>query len=92
MKRTDIAIIGGGMPGCAAAWFLAKQNIGQVTLFERNTLASAATGRGAGIFCVVRPHPGERQMVRDTLTDTAPDYDISFYHPDRFGAFDPTHR
>ena len=69
MKQTDIAIIGGGMLGCSAAWFLAKQNIGKVTLFERKTLASAATSRGAGIFCVARPRPGERRMVRDTLRE-----------------------
>ncbi|MHA1567062.1 MAG: NAD(P)/FAD-dependent oxidoreductase [Alphaproteobacteria bacterium] len=52
---TDVAIIGGGTAGCAAALHLAKQ--GQsVTLFERRTVGSQASGVNFG---------GVRQHGRD---------------------------
>ena len=48
-KRTDVVIVGGGINGCSLAYNLAKKNI-DVTVFERNYLASGATGAcGAGI-------------------------------------------
>jgi len=48
-KRTDVAIVGGGINGCSLAYNLARINI-DVTVFERDYLASGATGTcGAGI-------------------------------------------
>jgi sarcosine oxidase subunit beta len=50
MKSADIVIIGGGISGCATAYFLAKKGAKNVVLIEKNFLASGATGRcGAGI-------------------------------------------
>jgi D-hydroxyproline dehydrogenase subunit beta len=43
----DVAIVGGGIMGCAAAAFLAEAGL-SVTLFERSELAGAASGRNSG--------------------------------------------
>jgi glycine/D-amino acid oxidase-like deaminating enzyme len=43
----DIAIVGGGIVGCAAAAFLAESGA-RVELFERDRLAGAASGRNSG--------------------------------------------
>ena len=43
----DVAIVGGGIVGCAAAAFLAESGV-RVELFERSELAGAASGRNSG--------------------------------------------
>jgi glycine oxidase len=43
----DVAIVGGGIVGCAAAAFLAEAGA-RVELFERDELAGAASGRNSG--------------------------------------------
>jgi glycine oxidase len=43
----DVAIIGGGIVGCAAAAFLAEAGV-QVDLYERDEVGSAASGRNSG--------------------------------------------
>ena len=45
----DVAIIGGGVIGCACAWALARAGA-SVTLYERGRLASEASGASAGIL------------------------------------------
>jgi D-hydroxyproline dehydrogenase subunit beta len=45
--KPDIAIVGGGIIGCAAAAFLAEAGA-RVELFERGVLAGAASGRNSG--------------------------------------------
>ena len=50
----DVAIIGGGIVGCAAAAFLAERGA-RVELFERAELAGAASGRNSGVI----QHPFE---------------------------------
>lgn len=45
----DVAVIGGGIVGCAAAAFLAEAGA-QVTLFERDVIAAAASGRNQGVL------------------------------------------
>jgi len=45
----DLAILGGGVTGVAAAVFLASRGC-RVALVERDTLASGATGRNAGFL------------------------------------------
>jgi sarcosine oxidase subunit beta len=50
IKRASVVIIGGGIIGCSIAYNLAKMGRKNVVLFEKNSLASGATGRsGAGI-------------------------------------------
>ena len=45
----DVAIIGGGVIGCACAWTLARAGA-SVALYERGRLASEASGASAGIL------------------------------------------
>lgn len=50
MKRTigaDVAIIGGGIVGCAAAYYLAQRGV-SVVLLERGVIGGEASGRNAG--------------------------------------------
>ena len=47
MVAPDVAIIGGGIVGCAAAAFLAEAGA-SVELYERHEVASAASGRNSG--------------------------------------------
>jgi sarcosine oxidase, subunit beta len=45
--RCDVLVIGGGVTGCAAAYYLARSGAA-VTLVERSDLNTAASGRNAG--------------------------------------------
>jgi len=52
MKRSaDVVVVGGGIVGCAAAYFLSEAGA-KVTIVERNGLGSGASGHGAGGFGV----------------------------------------
>ncbi len=46
-KGTDVLVIGGGIAGCSAAYFLGKFGI-KVTLLERGEVAGEASGLNAG--------------------------------------------
>lgn len=67
MRNCDIAIIGGGILGCATAFFLSRKAPGKVVLFERRTLAAQTTSRAAAMFNRSRPYKDERRMVRTTF-------------------------
>ena len=61
----DVAIVGGGIVGVAAAGFLAQADV-RVELFERGELATAASGRNSGAV----QHPLDPVLVplyRETL-------------------------
>lgn len=61
----DVAIIGGGIVGCAAAAFLADAGA-QVDLYERDEVAAAASGRNSG--SVQHPFdPVMRELHLETL-------------------------
>ncbi|NIB40301.1 FAD-binding oxidoreductase [Pseudomaricurvus alkylphenolicus] len=47
MRNYDVAIIGGGVIGCASAYFLAKAGV-SVAIIERGQLNAGASGRNAG--------------------------------------------
>ena len=51
MTRTaEVVIIGGGIIGCATAYYLAKEGVTDVVVVERDYLTSGSTGRcGAGV-------------------------------------------
>ncbi len=46
---TDVVVVGGGIIGCASAYYLSKAGAG-VTLLERDEVAGAASGAAAGIL------------------------------------------
>ena len=47
MRR--IAVIGGGVTGCSAAWHLKSRGLGDVHLFERDRIGSGTTWHSAGL-------------------------------------------
>jgi glycine/D-amino acid oxidase-like deaminating enzyme len=55
---TDVAVIGGGIAGCATAALLAEAGA-EVTLFEREAIAAGASGRNSGIL----QHPMDPALV-----------------------------
>lgn len=58
-RNVDVAIVGGGIMGTAAAAFLAEAGL-SVTLFERDQIASAASGRNSGAI----QHPFDAHLAR----------------------------
>lgn len=47
-REASIVIIGGGVIGCATAYYLAKSGLKNIVLVEKDYLASGSTGRCAG--------------------------------------------
>src|SRR3954467_210953 len=56
VARADVAIVGGGLTGCAAAYHLARAGA-DVVLVERHDLNTQASGRNAGALRGPNPHP-----------------------------------
>src|SRR4051794_1541673 len=54
----DVAVIGGGIVGCALAAFLAEDGA-RVRLYEREVLAAGASGRNSGLL----QHPIDEALV-----------------------------
>tara|TARA_B100000959_G_scaffold226775_1_gene241483 strand:+ start:1681 stop:2829 length:1149 start_codon:yes stop_codon:yes gene_type:complete len=55
MMDTDVLVIGGGISGCALAYFLAKEGV-EVSLVEQSGLNSQASGANAGSLHGQIPH------------------------------------
>jgi glycine oxidase len=55
---SDVAVIGGGIVGCALAAFLAEA-AAEVTLYEREEIAAGASGRNSGVL----QHPFDEALV-----------------------------
>src|SRR5829696_8853431 len=47
---SDIVIVGGGIMGTSIAWHLARQGERRVTLLERTSIASGASGRTGALL------------------------------------------
>ena len=56
-EKTDVAIIGGGVIGCAVAYYLAKQGA-RVTLIEQAALGSGASSANTGAIAMATKKPG----------------------------------
>ncbi len=55
MKKTDLVIVGGGIFGCAIAYYYSRNNPDkEVLVLERNELNNAATSRAAALMTMVR--------------------------------------
>jgi 4-methylaminobutanoate oxidase (formaldehyde-forming) len=65
-KSADVIIIGGGILGCAIAYFLSRMQAGKVVLLERRMLAEANTSRAAGLLTQARTLPVLSALVRET--------------------------
>ena len=53
--RTDVLVIGGGLAGCATAYYLAREGV-EVVLLERHDLNTQASGSNAGSIHAQIPH------------------------------------
>src|SRR5260370_5051585 len=56
-QASDVVIIGGGVIGCAVAYFLRKKGIG-VTVLERGEIGAQASSAAAGLLAPLGPLPG----------------------------------
>src|SRR5687768_5257735 len=62
-RSVDVAIIGGGVIGCACAWMLARAGL-SVTLYERGRLGAEASGASAGILAPLAESDSPGPFVR----------------------------
>ncbi len=63
-KNTQIVVIGGGIVGCAAAYYLAKRGIA-VTLFEKGTVAGEQSSRNWGFVRQQGRDPAELPLMME---------------------------
>jgi len=56
-KTTDVIIVGGGVIGCAIAYFLRKRHVA-VTLLEKGEIGGQASGAAAGLLAPLGPLSG----------------------------------
>jgi glycine/D-amino acid oxidase-like deaminating enzyme len=70
-RRARVAIVGGGILGCAAAWHLARAGVRDVLVLERDELNAATTSQAAGLIGQLRTSAVKSAIVRQTLADIA---------------------
>lgn len=63
----DVVIIGGGIMGCSAAWYLARANL-KVVLLEKNRIASQQSGRNWGFVRSLYRDPAELPLAAQALS------------------------
>ncbi|HSL97670.1 MAG TPA: FAD-dependent oxidoreductase, partial [Candidatus Deferrimicrobiaceae bacterium] len=74
-RSPEVAVIGGGILGCAAAAYLAEGGA-RVTLYEREALAAGASGRNSGVIQqpfdpVLAPlYEASRELYRQLQAET----------------------
>ena len=66
VNAPDVAIVGGGIVGCALAAFLAEDGA-RVRLYERDELAAGASGRNSGLL----QHPMDEALAGVFATSSA---------------------
>src|SRR4051812_2806162 len=57
VAKSDVAIIGGGVIGCATAYYLSKQGA-KVTIIERAAVGSGASSVNSGVISMATKKPG----------------------------------
>lgn len=62
-RRAEVVVVGGGLAGVCAAYFLARTGL-EPLLLEARTLASGATGAGTGMVTLGLGEPYERTVAR----------------------------
>lgn len=65
--KHSVAIVGGGIAGAAAAFFLARRGMRDIVILERDQTAGAhSTGRNAAILRTLIPDPALRGIARES--------------------------
>ena len=67
METTDVVIVGGGIIGCAIAYFLRKAQV-NVILLERGEIGGQASGAAAGLLAPLGPLSGPGSFADLVLT------------------------
>ena len=73
-RSADVVVIGGGVAGCSAAWFLASEGL-DVIVLERDGLAEHASGAAAGMltpYAEASPGTALLQQGREALVQFEP--------------------
>jgi len=70
-RRARVAIVGGGILGCAAAYHVARTGVGDVLVLERDELNAATTSQAAGLIGQLRTSALKSAIVGQTLADIA---------------------
>ncbi len=78
-RAVDVAVIGGGIVGAAAAWHLARRNM-SVALFEKGVIGGEQSGRNWGWCRNTLRDPAEIPLMRRSMQD--------WRDPGVFGALD----
>lgn len=79
--RIEVAIIGGGFAGCAAAWALRRRGVDAIVLEREDVLGRFASGRGAGLG---------RQLAEDDATTALTVRGAAVLRDQIAGAWTPT--
>jgi sarcosine oxidase subunit beta len=66
-ERFDVAIIGGGVVGCATAFFVARAGLRCVVLERRPALATLTTAASTGAFRLQFDNPEEIALAREGI-------------------------
>ncbi|HEU5229799.1 MAG TPA: glycine oxidase ThiO [Ktedonobacteraceae bacterium] len=69
-QGTEVAIIGGGIIGCALAYFLRKRGV-EVMVFEKGAIGAQASGAAAGLLAPLGPLSGPGPFADLLLTGFA---------------------
>ena len=69
-----VVILGGGLQGCASAYYLKQRGFEDVTIVERTSVAAAASGKGGGFLARgwgLGPDASAAARSRSTSTPTS---------------------
>src|SRR4029453_8123195 len=69
--HSDVLIVGGGLAGCATAYYLAREGV-EVALLERDDLNTQASGSNAGSIHAQIPHEPFMALGEDWARNFAP--------------------
>lgn len=71
-KKANVAVIGGGIFGCAIAYYYTRNNPGKkIIVIERNEICNAATSRAAALMTVVRSKQAYIPLALETYRAVA---------------------
>lgn len=65
-RTPDVIVVGGGIVGCAAAYYLARAG-SRVTLLEKDSIAYEASGRNLGAIRLQMRHPLEFPIAMEAI-------------------------